>query len=507
VLQMAAMPPYAGLDEIYHVAYLSYVRTEHRPPRMGDPAVPRYLAASISGYTAALPPWVNPSWPQIVALRHDLLPDRHLTAGDVTTFSGSNYEAQQPSLYYRLAAPLVPIRTPLFELRVWRGFSAVLAILIVVATALIAESLFGPSGVLAAALLVSLPTWLTLVMRASNDALACALIALALATSLLGARRAGGWIVEAILWAGACATKLYAWPLLVALPLVWRDQRARKTRVVTVTTAVAVSVLLTIIDLRSRTNNPLGLFAFDAPARSAAARVPIAYGEMFRVLVATAVLTSGQLGDSLRPLAILLYAGPVAALVGVALMRARASSRDMLRICAVTIAAFAIAQAFNAIGYIRLARAAGMAMPAGGKEGWYWYTLAPLLVAVILGAAVKRFPIAIAIWLTVWDVLITEGAWFHDYAGLTSPAHGSWLFRWGPLFAPFTAGLSRVAVGPLVRGLTGLRVIHLLSVAALVILIEFARGIRDPQRDHSSVAARDASPPPAAAAPVDEASR
>ena len=47
-LQMAAMPPYAGLDEVYHVARLAFVRAEHRNPTTTEVSIPPYLMESIA---------------------------------------------------------------------------------------------------------------------------------------------------------------------------------------------------------------------------------------------------------------------------------------------------------------------------------------------------------------------------------------------------------------------------------------------------------------------------
>src|SRR5438445_166726 len=104
------------------------------------------------------------------------------------------------------------------------------------------------------------------------------------------------------------------------------------------------------------------------------------------------------------------------------------------------------------------------AHPAAGKEGWFWYALAPLVVATIF--PMTLLPL-LASWLIGWDVILHEGALFHDFAGATSPSSPSWLFRWGPLHAPFTADLSQVAVGPFVSQMIALRAIHVVAVAIL----------------------------------------
>jgi hypothetical protein len=54
LLQLAAMPPYAGLDEVYHVARLAFVRTEHRNPTTTEASIPPYLMRSIEA--AHMPP-------------------------------------------------------------------------------------------------------------------------------------------------------------------------------------------------------------------------------------------------------------------------------------------------------------------------------------------------------------------------------------------------------------------------------------------------------------------
>lgn len=203
--------------------------------------------------------------------------------------------------------------------------------------------------------------------------------------------------------------------------------------------------------------------------------MPIDYATMIKVFIATAAWTSGQHWDALRPLAIALYGIPVLAALAFAVMRCGRTIRVHLTSLAVIAAAFALAQLINAAGYIRLARAAGSALPAGGKEGWYWYVLAPVAVTMLLGLAIEKLarPASVALisWLLIWDVLITEGALFHDYAGATSPLHSSVLFRWGPLLPPFTANLSEVAVGPFARGLIALRFLHLVAAGVLIVVV------------------------------------
>jgi len=221
---------------------------------------------------------------------------------------------------------------------------------------------------------------------------------------------------------------------------------------------------ITVADLATRTRNPLGVLGFD-PAAATAAPQPIRYFEMVKVTLASAVWTSGQHWNALTLRGMLLYALPLLGLIAFGLRRSKQRGVALFPLAA--IASFTLAQIVHAVGYIRRARAMGLALPAAGKEGWFWYALAPLVVAALF----PMTPIAItAAWLVGWDVLIHEGALFHDFAGLTSPATGSWLFRWGPWHAPFTADLSHVAVGPFASHLLALRLIHLGAVAAVFVL-------------------------------------
>src|SRR5437763_6641947 len=124
LLQMAALPPYAGLDEVYHVARLAFVRAEHRNPTTSEASVPPYLMRSIAagrnGGDAAMPAMgeAGEQWPAIVS-RGNVVLDQPIKPADLKPYVVKNYEAQQTSLYYSLAAPLAPVRSALFELRAW----------------------------------------------------------------------------------------------------------------------------------------------------------------------------------------------------------------------------------------------------------------------------------------------------------------------------------------------------------------------------------------------------
>lgn len=458
LLQMAALPPYAGLDEIYHVSRLAFVLQEGRNPSIDENSIPRYLASTMAGDPTRMPDFggVGANWPEVVKTRRVLID--HAVGRD---YVRSNIESQQPRLYYSIvgrAARMLTNRTQMSELRFWRFASVIFALGIVMATARMGQVFFGARGIVAAALLVSLPTWLTLVVRASNDAFACALLATALALTAGGGARRHTIGAEAIAWALALAAKLYTWPIFIAALIFWKRQRATRSRIAAVIATSAISVGVTIADLISRTHNPLGILAFD-PAARASVPQPIRIFEMIKITIASGIWASGQHWNALTPAGMILFALPILVLIAIGL--ARSPQRNVV---VATVLTFAAAQVVHAAGYIRRARAAGLALPAAGKEGWFWYALAPLVVATIF--PVTPLPI-LATWLVGWDIVIHEGALFHDFAGATSAATPSWLFRWGPLHAPFTADLSHVAVGPFVSLMLALRVIHVAAVFAL----------------------------------------
>jgi hypothetical protein len=238
---------------------------------------------------------------------------------------------------------------------------------------------------------------------------------------------------------------------------------------IAVTIVSIVAVALTFVDLSSRTSNPLGVVAFDRPGgTSYGANVSIS--EIVRVTIASAAWTSGQFNDALRPGAIALYLGPILIAIIVALWR-----RDTARPAGATLAflalmAFALAQTYNVVACV-LARRGGNPIPIGGKEGWYWYVLVPIISPALLVPAMARWRLT-AWWLVLWDVVITEGALFHDFAGNTSPLHGSALFRWGPLHLPFTANLSSIGVGPFAAWIVILRLVHLIAFFGLESILQ-----------------------------------
>ncbi|HEY2828787.1 MAG TPA: hypothetical protein VGJ88_01625, partial [Thermoanaerobaculia bacterium] len=166
LLAVAAMPPYAGLDEAWHVARVAFVAREHRQPNISERSMPPYIARSIRGEELPAFGEMRERWPSTVRS----IVERPLTPADLAPYESANYEAQQPPLYYAITAPLAG-GSAVGELRRLRLLSALFALIVILAAASLGHRYFGARGVVVAVLIASLPTWITLVIRASNDAM------------------------------------------------------------------------------------------------------------------------------------------------------------------------------------------------------------------------------------------------------------------------------------------------------------------------------------------------
>jgi hypothetical protein len=483
--QVAAMPPYAGLDEVYHVARVSFLTNERRNPTVIEDSVPAYLHHS-QHIPGSLPHFLAASrtWPQYVdSLEHPLTDDPVPLEARVSYLT-PNYQAQHPSLYYFLASTVTDhngATTPLQQLRHLRLLSAILATVAIAATAYLGVIVFGPRGVFFVIALPFLPNWQTLLTRVSNDALACALVAIALALSFRAPR---GFLVlaEALAWAGALATKLYTWPVLVILPFLWHRQQARWRRILVVGAACVVSVVGVAVDLDRRTGVPVGLQGYESHATYRGSYLDVEFVEMLKITIASGIWMAGEHGNALTSIGMMLYVLPPLVLVIPLLRRPNKDERFWLRLCVAALLAFAMAQIVHAFPHIRNAVATGNTMPAAGKEGWYWFLLAPVFVTLLGGYLCRTLPLralsALLLWIASWDLIITHGALFRDYAGLTNAEAGSALFRWGPapqLSVDSYERLQLVAVGPFTGSIPIMYAASLgLAAFAVVLLVREA---------------------------------
>src|SRR5829696_3410900 len=71
LLQIAALPPYAGLDEVWQVARLVFVLQEGRNPTIRENSVAQYLASATAGDPAYPADFghIGERWPEIVRAR------------------------------------------------------------------------------------------------------------------------------------------------------------------------------------------------------------------------------------------------------------------------------------------------------------------------------------------------------------------------------------------------------------------------------------------------------
>ena len=243
-----------------------------------------------------------------------------------------------------------------------------------------------------------------------------------------------------------------------------------------------VAIVLTFAELSSRTGNPLGVVAFDRPGGTQY-EANVSISEIVRVTIASAAWTSGQYNDALRPAAIALYLGPIVLIMLLAVRRRdpsaplRAGSAGPAGgtpafLAFAALGAFALAQTYNVIACV-LARRGGNPIPIGGKEGWYWYVLAPIVIPALIAPALARWR---------WP---RGGSW----SGMSSsPRSRSFTTSQGRRrrrmarcsFAgvrctPFTAHLGEIGVGPLAAWTTAIRLVHLTAFFSLESILQRLR--------------------------------
>jgi hypothetical protein len=311
----------------------------------------------------------------------------------------------------------------------------------------------------------------------------------AFAISWSNPQRVAGIAIEGLAWALALAAKLYSWPAAIALPVLLRMQRAQTRRWIMVFAIAGVGIGLTVAELAMRTGNPLGLSRFD-PAQSPNSLADLSrvqWGEVAKITLSSAVWASGPHWNALRPAGAALYVLPLLFIAAFALPALWRDRRQQILMLVAVMAAFILAQLVSIAGYVRYAPAAGPIMPAAGKEGWYWFALAPLFALIVTPALTRRPAVLVfaVLWILGWDVALNEGMLFQDYAGLTSPAGGDEWFRWGPRdlsrIPHIARHLDTIAAGPLVSWLLPLRLVHLgAALAAAAVILSKRRPTEEP---------------------------
>lgn len=455
-----AMPPYAGLDEIYHAARISFVMNEGRNPSASELSVSKAFHKSMEESGPAVLPdfvWQHRGWPYIVASRSSPLEGHRMDPGEAAYLT-PNYEAQQPSPYYFVAATagrIFALGTPLSQLRTWRLVSLLFAAITVFAAMMIGRHYYGMPGLVAGGMIAFLPTWHTLMLRASNDAMACAGLAVGMYLSITGSSRFR-MLAESSSWALAVGTKLLTWPALVLLPFVFWKQRATKVRILCVSITILMVIAMTAVDLRNRTGVPIGLEVFAAGEQPLAGeKGSVTYFEMLKITIASGIWMSGQHVNALTPAGMALYAVPIFLLLWMGVASDFERGKRAIPPAVLLLVVFGAGQIFHAVPHVRNAIASGARLPLAGKEGWYWFALASFVVPAFLGLALLNlkatYRFFLCSWILLWDGTISVASLWRDYAGLASPEHPSPLFRWGPapkISPDVFENLSRIAVGP-----------------------------------------------------------
>src|SRR5947209_16094110 len=82
LLAVAAMPPYAGLDEAWHVARVAFVAKEHRQPNISERSVPPYIGRAIRGEELPAFGEMRQRWPSVARP----VVDRPFVAADLAPY-------------------------------------------------------------------------------------------------------------------------------------------------------------------------------------------------------------------------------------------------------------------------------------------------------------------------------------------------------------------------------------------------------------------------------------
>ena len=504
-IQALVTPIWEGFDEPFHVAYVTFVAQNGRPPGYEEPSFPgRYHRV-----LRILPSWLGsgiPSFQQWQKLKPEERAARRALAGSPGSAIGSpqqyeheNYERQQPPLFYYVAAPVAWVlrRGSLPQLFVaLRLFCVLIASLAVPATARLARLLLPERGVfLALPIAAFLPNTLFFTDRVTNDALAWPILAAAAGMLVLAARRPGdsrrflwlGLLVAAGVW-----TKMTLLPLLpaalTAALLARRRQDGRRSGNLVASVglpALLVAPLLAWNEAAAGTWTGI-TYAIHGPHQGIAAALAewksVDWLLFLRYWIRNHLWAGGW--EFLQPtepvyisaVAALLLTG-AAALVCARRRRRALPGRSRWLPLAFLALFFLGAMLFHVLSASAAGRAAGKPQVAGG-EGWYFDLLRPIeacAAAALLCAALpprrtRSAVAAVVLLLGAADAAGTFGLLLPHWAGL--PTAG-----WSPRALRFALGGARQAA-PLLYpyALTGaLGLILLAACAALILLAPRAR--------------------------------
>jgi len=457
LLLVLALPIGDPLDEPFHLGYVEFVAATGRIPGEWESSMPvesRRLLETLPRSTSFGGPHLW--WSAFRAMPRERQRELRREAfahlpGERIRFLGTNYETQQPPLFYLLAAlPLSALSWAPTNLYLLAG--RLLALAFATAAVPLAyrvfRRLFAKPAALAATLaFVAFPGLGTFTGRLTNDALAFPLVVALLALFADAARgrlTRRGSVALALLLAAACWTKLYALLFLPVAPaaalLAPRARRGRSLRLALAgSAAAALAILPWSAHQRGATGDWLGLTFTKGATRagvglaSELAAVPgVLRPEMFAYGWKTYVYP-GTWASIGAPTPALWLCG-LALLALWALPQLSPGRRSARRRAGWLAAALAVA----AFGVGQLAYAASNAAVAAGPtllggEGWYFLVLLPAVLAA--GAAFGR-PVRPALFAAA-AALFVAADWIATF-GVLPATYGGWIERSGAL-APFAA--------------------------------------------------------------------
>jgi hypothetical protein len=504
-IQALVTPIWEGFDEPFHVAYVTFVAQNGRPPGYEEPSYTVQYRRALR----MLPSWLGsgiPSfqeWQQLKpeerAARRALAASPGSGMASPPQYESENYERQQPPLFYYLAAPVAWLlrRSSLPQLIVaLRLFCVLIASLAVPATARLARLLLPQRGVfLALPIAAFLPNTLFFTDRVTNDALAWPILAAAAGTLVLAARRPAdprrflwlGLLVAAGVW-----TKMTLLPLLPAagMAALLARRRLDGRRRANLVASAGVPALL-IAPLLAWNKSAAGTwtgitYAIHGPrpgiATALAEWKDVDWPIFLRHWIRNHLWAGGW--EFLQPpepvylaaAAVLLLAG-LGALAS-ARRRHRALPGRTRWLPLVFLAIFFLAaMLFHVLFASAAARAAGKPQVAGG-EGWYFDLLRPieacaaaaLLCAGLPARRTRSAAAAVVLLLGTVDAAGTFGLLLPHWAGL--PTTG-----WSPRALRFALGGARQAA-PLLYPHALLGALAVILAAACAALIRFAPSAR-----------------------------
>lgn len=424
---LSVTPVGEGMDVYGHLAYLDFFATQQRAPTPDELSVADWIVGlqkDMPGPDFSMTAERYRRWAGLGLAERGTISDRNQPRPGPEPYVASNYESQQPPLYYavlspiyRLLRPAFPVETQLFVLGLVSACMAALALPGLYLT--FRQSLEQTDSLFVMLALVWFPNFLPFLGRITNDALAFPLMVWAVYFCLRSReRRARGSLFAAgALISVAGFTKVYAlalWPMLVACAL-WGTERRRWRE---------AGLALMICGLGV---GALVAYTFAATGHAFALREMVALESvpllerlswMFR-------LDPGAfLGGMVKGFwwsgywsfvsSGLIYYAPLGLLPLLLLVPSRTAWAAAFRSVwphAVAILSFIAAMAWHAANFALLASPQGQTV-FSGNEGWYANVLVgsfAVIALVLLRArlappAFRRFLAATTVFLVVWNV-------------------------------------------------------------------------------------------------------